>query len=330
MTISDQRRFTWIHLFIDAMRLGLVNEITGGSYRRISNIQDVEDGICDHWNAFLDDALLRQWLVAKRGRGLYWSGLMQRDLFYLYDLEAELWGFNYVKYLDQTSPDEDVQLEPFRFVLLFYLVERSIRLFLGHLKFLDYTSSAISHSKIRNSLYTHLFDQDVLIRWFPFPFNLSALTTRVVTNNYDFCRHKDYGCIGNHYSVVGHDHYADIICSSLRRAVSWQRKRHTNPKPGSIKAYFFDVLWRYSETYRYRVPLASDYLRENPFYWGLNLRWLGSAFILIIELWLYTLCARKIRLAWDVYSQHAKSSFFQNVQGNRWEKICDTRCQTRL
>ncbi|HEX9921474.1 MAG TPA: hypothetical protein VGD99_02320 [Anaerolineae bacterium] len=44
---------------------------------------------------------------------------------------------------------------------------------------------------------------------------------------------------------------------------------------------------------------------RNPYYWGLNLRWLGSALIGLVELWLYTLSARQLREVWGSYASPA-------------------------
>lgn len=335
MSVSnEQRRFNWIHLYCDALRWALVNEVTAGNYREIVTFQDIVNGLRRWWLVVLPNDDLRRWVAAKRGRGCYWSSVLSCDFWYLYDLEAELWGANFDRFLDRNAISDDVALEPFRFVLLFYLIERALKLLLAHLCFLDYELGNLSHARIRNAAYAHLFERECLARWFPFPFNLAALTHRLVHGDADCLRHRAYGFVGNHFAVVGKTHYTQVVESALRQAVMWQRDRHTNrgqrPPRGSIRAFFFDPLWRYSESYRYRVPLASDYIRQNPFYWGLNLRWLGSAFLCIIELWLYTLSARLIGEVWDTYAQQSRSPTLQAVQLPRWQTIRDASPQSLI
>ena len=331
---EEQRRFNWIHLYCDALRWTVVNEVTYGEYWRVEKFQDLADGLCQWWLNALQDNELKQYINSKRGRGCYWSPLLQFDFWYLYDLEAELWGANFDQFVGRDVPDGNIALEPFRFVLLFYLIERGLKLVLAHLGFLDYEQSNLSHARIRDAGYSHLFEQESLSRWFPCPFNLSALTNRIDCGASDFARHQAYSFIGSHFSVVGKKHYTEILEGALRRATVWQRKRHTSqgqrPRVGSIRAYFFDPMWRYSETYRYRVPLASEYARQNPFYWGLDLRWVGSAFICVLELWLYTFNARVVREVWDTYSQQSKSPVLQAIQLPRWQAIRDTHCQTLI
>jgi hypothetical protein len=323
---AEQRRFNWIHAYCEAMRLALVNELTEGQPARIATLPQLGESACAWWLAMLaGDEELRRWLAHKRGRGCYWSALLAHDFYYLYDLEAELWGANVAQFLDCTRPNQQVALEPFRFVLLFYLIERALKLLLAHLGFLNYELGKHSHARIREGAYAYLFEQAHLARWLPFPFNLTALSRRLVHGYTDFIRHAGYKFNRHHFSVVGKAHYTDVLESALCQAVSWQRERHTNqghpPALGSIQAFFFDPLWRYSESYRYRLPLAGDFLRQNPFYWSLNLRWLGSALLELIELWLYTLSAQHMRELWHTYAQQSRSPTLPAIQLPRWQAI---------
>lgn len=323
---TEQRRFNWIHAYGEAMRLALVNELTGGQAGRISTFQQLAGAECAWWRVTLSgDEELRRWLAHKRGRGCYWSVLLAHDFYYLYDLEAELWGANPAQFLDCTRVDQQVALEPFRLVLLFYLVERALKLLLAHLGFLNYEQSNHSHARIREAAYAHLFEQSHLARWLPFPFNLTALSKRLVHGHADYLRHAGYYVDPGRFGPVRKTHYAAVLESAFCQAVSWQRERHTQqgyqPPPGSLQAFFFDPLWHYSESYRYRLPLAGDTLRQNPFTWSLNLRWLGSALLGLMELWLYTLSAQRLRETWQTYSQQSRSPALQAIQLPRWQAI---------
>lgn len=323
---AEQRRFNWIHCYCDALRWALVNELTAGRYTRIVTFQQLAEAEVAWWQATLSaDDELQRWLAHKRGRSCYWSPLLSYDFCYLYDLEAELWGIDFQRFLDQTHPDPTVVLEPFRFVLFFYLTERALKLMLAHLGFLNYEQVKPSHARIRDAAYNHLFEQTHLARWFPFPFNLTALSKRLVHGHADWLRHQRHRFAGSHFVMVGKTHYTEVLESALCQAVSWQRERHTqqghSPRPGALPAFFFDPLWRYSESYRYRLPLAGDTLRQNPFYWSLNLRWLGSALLGLIELWLYTLSAQRLRTLWQTYAQQSRSPVLQAIQVPRWQAI---------
>lgn len=323
---AEQRRFNWIHCYCDALRWAFVNELTAGDYTRIATFQQLAGAEVAWWRTTLaNDSELRRWLAHKRGRSCYWSPLLAYDFFYLYDLESELWGADFQRFLDQTRPDQLVALEPFRFVLFFYLTERALKLMLAHLGFLPYEQAKPSHARIRDAAYSYLFAQTFLARWFPFPFNLTALSKRLVHGHNDWLRHQRYPFTGSHFEMVGKTHYTQVLESALCQAVSWQRERHTqqgqSPRPGTLPAFFFDPLWRYSESYRYRLPLAGDYLRQNPFYWSLNLRWLGSTLLGLVELWLYTLSAQRMRTLWQSYAEQSRSPALQAIQLPRWQAI---------
>ncbi|MFN8458225.1 MAG: hypothetical protein U0401_26835, partial [Anaerolineae bacterium] len=303
----------------------IVNELSGGRYHRVTTLQHLAEAECSWWLSILnqqDD--LRRWLAHKRGRACYWSPLLAYDFFYLYDLEAELWGANLHQFLDHTRANE-LALEPFRFVLLFYLTERALKLWLAHLGFFDYEQTSLSHARLRDLTYAQLFEQARLGRWFPFPFNLTALSKRMVHGQADYTRHLSYTFAGSHFGVVRQSHYASVLASALTQAVSWQRQRRTDqghpPAAGSLQAFFFDPLWRYSESYRYRLPLVGDYLRHNPFYWGLNLRWLGSSLLELLELWLYSLSAQRMRSLWQEYARQSRSPALAAIQQPRWQAL---------
>lgn len=323
---AEQHRFHWIHCYCEAMRLALVNELTGGQPAQIGRFHTLMEKELAWWLAQLaGQPDLRRWLAHKRGRGCYWSPLLSHDFYYLYDLEAELWGANLNQFMDSAGVNQQAALEPFRFVLLFYLTERALKLLLVHLGFLQYEQQNHSHARIREAAYTHLFEQTRLARWLPFPFNLTALSRRLVHGQEDYARHAAYRLNRSHFRLVRKSHYTQVLESALCQAVSWQRERHTQqgyqPPQGSIRAFFFDPLWRYSESYRYRLPLAGDSLRRNPFFWGLNLRWLGSALLELVELWLYTLSAQRLRDTWQIYAAQSRSPALQAIQLPRWQAI---------
>jgi hypothetical protein len=59
----------------------------------------------------------------------------------------------------------------------------------------------------------------------------------------------------------------------------------------------------------------------------LNLRWLGSALIGLVELWLYTLSARQLREVWGSYAHQSRAAALPVVQLPRWRAIRDQQPQ---
>ncbi|RKY99513.1 MAG: hypothetical protein DRQ10_06055 [Candidatus Hydrothermota bacterium] len=240
---------------------------------------------------------------------------------------------NFEEFLNFKSKAVNIPLEPFRLILLFYLIERALKLMLRYFKYLTTEDKNLTHSKIRDTVYQKFFDNSKgLIAKFdalPFPFNLSVLDKSIEHGEEDLQYHKNNFPGGRHFRGIGKDHYADVIKAALFRAVSWRhhRKRNSREHKGVVSAFFFDPLWHYSESYRYRVPLADNFIRRNSFYWGLNLRWLGSIFLNLIELPLYTLSAKFMRDVWEGYKKVAYRPILQKVQMPRWESIRNAKPQ---
>lgn len=328
---DEERRFNWIYLYLDAIRWGVVNDVSSGDFRQIVTIQDLLNAKNESWiNQIRSDNELQKWLKSKQSHGCSFSPLMRSDLHYIYDLEAELWGANWDKYFDWRTTDHNVYIEPFRMVALFYLMERTLKLFLSFLKFYDYQRKDTSHATLRNATFDAFFKiHNKMEKWIPYPFNLTANTSRIKRGDADQQRHKTYSFSGNHYSVIGKTHYADALDGALKQATKRERKKRTNhrPKNSSIEGYFFDTFWHYSESYRYRIPLAGSYIRIHPFYWGLNIRWIGTFFVMLCETWMFALSPAEVDACWSDYKQFPHSAILQDIQQFRWEKIKNSRPQ---
>lgn len=319
-------------MFIDAVKWGFQNEVTYGHYENINTIADLAEHMKEWWaENVLADSDFHDWLNDRRSK-LKKGQEIDAEIMYVYDLETELWGPDHKKYSKFSLPDrsEGLALEPFRFVLLFYMYERSLRYLLLKLGYIR-LSDTNSHSSLRNRSYDLFFahEHQGLGRWMPYPFNLTALTNRIDHGHHDTDRHRRYSFKGEHFSVVKKSHYADVIESALRQATKWLRRRNggkrSKPKPGTIKAFIFDGLWHYSESYRYRVPLASEYARKHPFYWNLNSRWIGYFWLGLLELLLFSLAPRRMKDLWENYQSLPKSPVTRDIQSTRWEIISGLR-----
>lgn len=331
---EEERRFNWIYLYLDAIRWSIVNEVSSGDFRQIVTIQDLLNAKNEWWiNQLRSDVELQRWLKVKQSHGCSFLPAMRSDLHYIYDLEAELWGANWDKYFDWRTTDHGVYVEPFRMVALFYLIERILKLFLSFLKFYNYQRKDTSHATLRNVTFDSFFGTHKMNRWLPHPFNLTANTSNIKQGDESHQRHKAYSFSGNHYSVIRKTHYADVLHGALKQAAKHERERCTNkkqnrrPKKGSIEGYFFDSFWHYSESYRYRIPLAGSYVRIHPFYWGLNIRWIGSFFVTLCETWMFSLSPAEMEACWSDYKQFPHSAILQDIQQFRWEKIKNSRPQ---
>lgn len=332
--LEEERRFNWIYFYLDATKWGLLNEVTEGNHEQVFTIQETTDALNNWWMKNLRSNLdLQKWLHDKQSHGCTFYPQMRTDLHYIYDLEAELWGANWNLYCDRQKTDNGVYFEPFRLVLLFYLIERQLKVFLSFLRYYDYNRDDTSHSKLSKAAFKAFFTEAQMSHWLPYPFNLTALTNRIKRGDSAHFRHESYTYLGNHFSVVGKSHYSEVLASTLHQTAKWQRKRHTDqktgkrPRKGSIEGCFFDALWHYSESYRYRIPFGSSYVRKFPFHWGLNVRWIGTLFISICEAWMFSLSPAEIQACWSDYRQISTSPILQNVQSHRWNTIYASRPQ---
>jgi len=323
----ENQRFSWVHGYLDASRWALLYECTRGDPYRINHIHDFGELLIQWWcKRVSTERGLQQWLRKKRSRGLNLFD-QSTEFFYLYDLESELWGREEeILCFQARRPECEVTiLEPFRFVHLFYLIERGVRLFLYVLRATNIQPNKITHTHIRDDAYAVFFHTDFR-HALPYPWNLSALTRRLLQGREDHRRHQHYTFEGHIDRVLRKNHYTEVIETALYRSVRWQRERRGKPLPGSIKGFSLDVLWHYSESYRYRTPIASQYLRKIAHYWGLNLRWIGYAFLTLLELWLYTLSARCLREIWESYQGLGVSSpTLIKIQKPRWDLIIKER-----
>jgi len=81
-------------------------------------------------------------------------------------------------------------------------------------------------------------------------------------------------------------HFSEILEASfirtrkdhLTRFLS-SKKKKSKRLPRKLRAYWYDVLWNYSESIRYHLIIPTDQALTNPFYWNRSLRWFTSATI---------------------------------------------------
>ena len=78
-----------------------------------------------------------------------------------------------------------------------------------------------------------------------------------------------------------HHHFAPILERSFIRARAdflVQKFKRSNKKrlPSGTYAWWYDVLWHYSESMRYRAVQPSHHAQTRPFFWNRSIRWFAS------------------------------------------------------
>ncbi len=207
------------------------------------------------------------------------------ELAYIFHLESELWGADAESYMTffPTSDGAAYVLQSFSYVLSFFLLERCLALFLP----------ASSLQRGRRSRRRYLFGKrdgifsvrhgHLLSAMGP-PFYLWANTMRASA----LCN-SDWEALGNssiptplrkfYIATCKKEHFADIIEASFISA----RKKHLKKTLAKdkqlgfdVRAWWYDVLWNYSESVRYNPFLPAKIAQEAPYYWNRNIRWFTS------------------------------------------------------
>jgi hypothetical protein len=209
--------------------------------------------------------------------------LTNPELEYLFHLESELWGSrcgHYLPLIGKSIPRYCV-LETYRFTEAFFLLERWL--------------SGFCHvsSRSRRPYRDALFDSNTGIFTKQFrdclaalgaPYNLlsSPTTVRPILGQSwtSLSSAPVPSGLKAFYRRIGHSHFVSIVESSFKRTT---RKMRSSPKmrarARNLEATWYDVLWFYSESMRYRPLSPSRILTSRPFYWNRSVRWCASLLI---------------------------------------------------
>lgn len=213
------------------------------------------------------------------------------ELEYIFHLEEEMWGPDWAEYAAFYPPPSlgPKTLETFRFVLLFYIAERCLKLFLNCKE---------RYSTGRKGMRRKLFGKDEglftvkapeLLWAMGAPFYLvgSTKSVRVVGGDGASWRTLRSATIPTklqqfYHAMTGKEHFADIVETALRRAredhlAKSLRKKKGEPLPCGTEATWYDVLWHYSESVRYNPFVPRDV--TDSFYWNRTVRWFTSLLI---------------------------------------------------
>lgn len=220
----------------------------------------------------------------------------QDELSYIFHLESELWGHDWERYYlffeDQTfdrSPFRNNRpiLQTFHFVLAFYMIERCLCLFQAP------NRRSSSRKGRRRDLFG--YEDGVFSVRYPkilevmgAPFYLHASTKVVNASSEESARKWQslkstsvpMGLQRFYNAVSRYSHFSEIIeasfISTRKTHLPANFKKNGKRLPVQTRAWWYDVLWKYSESIRYNPVLPSTDSQEFPFYWNRSIRWFPS------------------------------------------------------
>ncbi len=285
---AEEFRFNWIYAFVDATRWAITHELTGGNSHTINLFGELHESLCAWWETRVrtEAQLQRNIRAIRSGYGTAIQAPLGPSIRYCLDLEAELWGPDVANYVDRRQLAASTHVEVFKFVDGFYVFEQAIVNLLIAIRHAVPTT----HWATRQALWSLLFGSRQFQVGWPFPLTMTADPRHVVVGQAEVNTHRGYASASS-FAYVGRDHYIDVIQGALRGAARWLReeKPHLQHRPS---AGWYDVIWHYSESFRYKDLAVSAYARQNPFFWNLSVRWVYSFLASLVELWLYTIFGR--------------------------------------
>lgn len=246
----------------------------------------------------------------------------EEELAYIFHLESELWGVDWKKYVNFFSDNSTscVLLRTFDFVLSFFVIERALSLFIPN---------NLSRKQNRQYLFGYqdgLFSVKYprLLKIMGAPFYLYANTSK--TFPLQDC-HVHWSRVkltpisteieSFYISNTTYKHFSKIIEAAfintrkthLTSQLSREKKKKTKVLK-NVKAWWYDVLWNYSESIRYHPVLPSEKSLENPFYWNRSVRWFTSLTLTGLLL-ILNRCNSKVNQVWSSCVQ--KNEVLQRV-----------------
>lgn len=272
MNHEPYKRWDWINGFVAAALHALLADL------ELALKPDLTfSDACEHYSDILHKRLASTHLQ------LPVYPIEQSEVEYLFHLEAELWGADYGQYsrfFQDDGVDQSVMvLQTFLFPMSFFLIERWLSIFIPE-------SNRTASRRGRRRYLFGKNDGVFSVQYKEFlqvmgsPFDLSSCTTKVLCESGTWEQLKQCKIspsLKNFYrTVTGKRHFVEIIESAYK---STRRKlpSHLGASKGEhFKAYWYDVLWVYSESIRYNPICPSDKALSKPFYWNRSIRWLTS------------------------------------------------------
>ena len=306
MIQAAQKRWDWINAFLAATLHAAIEYLRTTKYLQWRSHRGLR---------FQDftQAYARQVQVRLQGVSLpaLPRTLSPEEIRYIFHLEGEVWGNHwgrYTPFLDTATTTSNGEiLETFRFVMTFFLIDRCLNLFLPEPQNLPSGNCKKKKKKRKRSgrglWRRYLFGRKdtchpggIFSVHYPHlleamgpPFFLRAGTRRVeaLSGSRSDWVHLQTAVVSPdlqrfYLGVTNgkHNHFAPILAQSFIRARQefLVRKFKKNKKrlPPQTYAWWYDVLWHYSESMRYRAVLPSQHAQTRPFFWNRSIRWFAS------------------------------------------------------
>lgn len=277
MNLEPYKRWDWINGFVAAALHSLLADLDLPVKSTLTFNET-----CQHYCSILCKRLSSMHLQ------LQVYPVEQSEVEYLFHLEAELWGPEYNLYTrffqDDESDQSNLLLQTFLFPMSFFLIERWLGFFIPESK-----RAGGKEETSRRGRRRHLFGKDngvfsvqskESLRIMGAPFSLSSYTTRVLCESDTWEKLKDCDIPPSletfYKTVTGKSHFTEIIEASYKATRRKLPDHLKASKHERFKAYWYDVLWVYSESLRYKPICPSIKSLNRPFYWNRSIRWFTS------------------------------------------------------
>jgi hypothetical protein len=276
------RRWNWINAFLTAsLHAAIVN-----LDKQVNQNYTFKDLIQDYINHLGN-------IINKFSPSMIPQNYGQKDeIEYIFHLESEVWGVDWQRYFfffDNFGQNQLPVLQTFHFVISFYAIERCLSTFQP----LQRRANGTGRKGRRRDLFG--YENGIFSKQYPHildlmgpPFYLRANTVNVETSDESIQAWQSLKSsiiplnLQTFYQITsGHDHFTDILKASFVSTRKTHLPANLNKKqqkqlPRQTRAWWYDVLWKYSESLRYNRVLPSKPVQEYPFFWNRSVRWFTS------------------------------------------------------
>jgi len=214
------------------------------------------------------------------------------EIEYIFQLESEVWGNDWEHYFfffDNSGQNQRPIPQTFSFVISFYAIERCLATFQQP----ERRINSVGRKGRRRDLFG--YENGIFSVQYPHildlmgpPFYLRANTVKTETSNWSWGSWQSLKAVNipsnlqEFYRTTSrHAHFTDILEASFvstrkTHLPASLRKNSQKRLPRQTRAWWYDVLWKYSESLRYNRVLPSKIVQENPFFWNRSVRWFTS------------------------------------------------------
>ena len=257
------------------------------------------------------------------------------EIEYVFHLESEVWGNDwecYFSFFDNSGQNQRI-LQTFGFVISFYAIERCLATFQP----IQRRVNGTGRKGRRRDLFG--YENGIFSAQYPHisdlmgpPFYLRANTRRVEASSnsiqaWQSLKQKNVppNLRAFYETTSGHAHFTNILETSLISTRKTHlpanlREKKQKRLHRQTRAWWYDVLWKYSESLRYNRVLPSRTAQEYPFFWNRSVRWFTS---LTLTGLLFIAAQNNPLVAQAWQSIYGQNSVLQGIYNgiNRFQKI---------